>query len=119
MGLCNIYVRDKYTGRIHRLGDDVHDELWVDRNGTLFYNNMQNGDGCMGYQSVNQDNDVHNPDAYQFGYEFVPMMNGEMDEPYATQYKEQKKKEKEWMQMVKDLEERTANLKPDAVPDDI
>lgn len=119
MSFTDIYVRDKYSGTIHRVGDNAHDELWVDRNGTLFYNNMQNGDGCMAYKSVNQAKTEHNPDEYQFGYEFVPMMDGEMDEPYATQYKEQKEKEKFWTQMIKDLQERTANANPDAVPDDI
>ena len=119
MSLCDIYVRDKYSGTIHRVGDDVHDELWVDRNGTLFYNNMQNGDGCMAYKSVNQAKTEHNPEEYQFGYEFVPMMDGEMDEPYATQYKAQQAKAKEWEQMVEDLRKRVANPKPEPVPDDL
>ena len=119
MSLIDIYVRDKYTGRIHRVGDDVHDSLWVDRNGTLLYHNMQNGDGCVGYKSVNQDKTVDDPDVYQFGFEFVPMMDGELDEPYATQYKAQKEKEREWEKMVQDLRERVANPKPEPVPDDI
>ena len=112
MSLIDIYVRDKYTGRIHRIGDDVHDELWVDRNGTLHYLNMQNGDGCTGYHSVNQDKE-------ECGFEFVPMMDGELDEPYATQYKAQQAKAKEWEQMVEDLRKRVANPKPEPVPDDL
>ncbi len=117
MSLIDIYVRNKYTGRIHRVGDDVHDSFWVDRNGTLLYHNMQNGDGCIGYHSVNQDKTVDDPEEYQFGFEFVPMMDGELDEPYATQYKAQKEKDKEWEKMVQDLRERVANPKP--VPDDL
>ena len=119
MSFTDIYVRNKYTGRIHRVGDDVHDSFWVDRNGTLLYHNMQNGDGCVGYHSVNQDKTVDNPEEYQFGFEFVPMMDGELDEPYATQYKAQKEKDKEWEKMVQDLRERVANLKPEPFPDDL
>ena len=112
MSLIDIYVRDKYTGRIHRVGDDVHDSLWVDRKGTLHYFNMQNGDGCTGYHSVNRDKE-------ECGFEFVPMMDGELDEPYATQYKAQQAKAKEWEQMVEDLRKRVANPKPEPVPDDL
>lgn len=119
MSFTDIYVRDKYTGRIHRVGDDVHDEIWVDRDGTLLYHNMQSGDGCVGYKSVNEDKTEHNPEEYQYGFEFVPMMDGELDEPYATQYKAQKEKEKEWEKMVDDLQKRTANLKPEPFPDDL
>lgn len=119
MSLIDIYVRNKYTGRIHRVGDDVHDSFWVDRNGTLLYHNMQNGDGCIGYHSVNQDKTVDDPEEYQFGFEFVPMMDGELDEPYATQYKAQKEKDKEWEQMVKDLEKRTAQIRSDGIPEDL
>jgi hypothetical protein len=115
---CELYVRDKYSGRIHRVGDDVHDSLWVDEAGTVHYHNMQNGDGCPAFKSINTKKDI-NGDGYEYGFEFVPMMDGEMAEPYATQLKEQKAKEKEWEQMVKDLEERTANLKPDEISEDL
>lgn len=46
--LTDIYVQDKQSGKIHRLGTDPHDAIWVDENGTLHYMNMQNGDGCDG-----------------------------------------------------------------------
>ena len=118
MGLTDIYVRDKYSGRIHRVGDDVHDELWVDGGGTLYYQNMQNGDGCSAYRSINKRKDV-NGKGFMYGYEFVPLMDGEMLEPYASQYKKQLEKEKEWDQMVKDLEARTAKAKPDEIPEDL
>lgn len=119
MSFTDIYVRDKYSGRIHRVGDDVHDSFWVDENGTLHYHNMQNGDGCAGYKSVNQDKTVDNPDEYRFGYEFVPMMDGELAEPYASQYKAQKENAKEWDRMVEDLRKRTAQFKPDEIPEDL
>lgn len=120
MSLCDIYIRDKYSGKIHRIGDDIHDSLWVDENGTLFYHNMQNGDGCMGYHSINQDKTVDNPDEYQFGYEFVPMMDGELAEPYASQYKEQQEKAKEWDNMIKELKERHNRLDhKNEIPDDL
>lgn len=120
MSLCDIYVRDKYSGRIHRIGDDIHDSLWVDENGTLFYHNMQNGDGCIGYHSVNQDKTVDNPNEYQFGYEFVPMADGELAEPYASQYKEQQKKAEEWNNIAKELKERFGWFNhQDEIPDNL
>ena len=118
MGLTDIYVRDKYSGKIHRVGDNVHDELWVDEAGTLHYFNMQNGDGCAAYKSINEDKDT-NGEGYKFGYEFVPVMDGDMKEPYASQYKKQLEEEKEWEQMVKDLEAITAKVKPDEIPEDL
>lgn len=122
MSLCDIYVRDKYSGKIHCIGDDIHDSLWVDENGTLFYHNMQNGDGCMGYHSVNQDKTVDNPDEYQFGYELVPMMDGKLAEPYASQYKEQQKKAEDrlWNNMIKELKEHHNQLDhKNEIPDDL
>lgn len=45
---CNecsrLYVLDKSDGRIHRIGDDRHDSLWVSDDG-VHYHNLQNGDG--------------------------------------------------------------------------
>lgn len=46
MRLTDIYVRDKYSGKMHRVGDDRHDSLWVDAAGTVHYHHLQNGDGC-------------------------------------------------------------------------
>jgi len=62
MGLCDFYVRDKSNGYIHKVGEDRHDSIWVDSEGTLHYQNLQNGDGCS-YNSANDDLQ---------GYEFVP-----------------------------------------------
>ena len=62
MALIDLFVRDKITGEVHRVGEDVHDGLWVDDNGTVHYHNMQNGDGC----AANSHTDI---DA---GYEFLP-----------------------------------------------
>lgn len=41
----DLYVLDKQSGRIHRIGDDRHDSLdsWVF--GEVRYHNLQNGDG--------------------------------------------------------------------------
>ena len=69
MGLCDFYVKDKYSGKIHRVGDNVHDAIWVDSEGTLYYQNLQNGDGCS-YKSAK--------DKLQ-GYEFVPSDCGEIE----------------------------------------
>ncbi|WP_270815194.1 hypothetical protein [Hungatella effluvii] len=34
MSLIDIYVRDKQTGEIHKVGEDKHDSIWVDLDGT-------------------------------------------------------------------------------------
>lgn len=59
MSMTDLYVRDRYSGHIHRVGDDHHDCLTVDKNGNVHYQNLQNGDGCRTGLSA-------------CGYEFVP-----------------------------------------------
>lgn len=48
MSLIDLYVIDKESGRIHKIGDDRHDSFWVSHDGVLHYHNLQNGDGCSG-----------------------------------------------------------------------
>lgn len=60
MSLIDIYVKDRESGRIHRVGDDQHDQLTINKEGELMYYNLQNGDGCS------TRNDPRS------GYEFVP-----------------------------------------------
>lgn len=43
-----IYIQEKQSGKIHKLGTDPHDAIWVDENGVVHYMNLQNGDGCSG-----------------------------------------------------------------------
>lgn len=69
MGVCDFYVKDKSNGYIHKVGTDKHDSIWVDNEGTLHYQNLQNGDGCS-YKSAK--------DELQ-GYEFVPSDCGEIE----------------------------------------
>lgn len=64
----DLYIRDKNSGRIHRVGDECHDALWVDVDGTVHYSNLQNGDGCADYSQID-------PNA---GYEFMPSDFGEL-----------------------------------------
>ena len=64
----DLYIRDKDSGRIHRVGDECHDGLWVDTSGTVHYFNLQNGDGCS-------DNSRMDKNA---GYEFMPSDFGEL-----------------------------------------
>lgn len=54
--LIDIYVRDKSTGEIHRIGDNRHDSLDV-VNGKVIYYNLQNGCGTpyLEYEFVNSD----------------------------------------------------------------
>jgi len=74
MSLCDFFVKDKMTGRVHRVGDDPHDSIWVDVNGELHYFHLQTGDGCSG-QSRGKDADI-------CGYEFVPSENGHISEVF-------------------------------------
>ncbi len=61
--LCDLWIRDKSSGRVHKIGTNSHDMLSVDDNGTVRYHNLQNGDGCPGYRG---------DDEALYGYEFVP-----------------------------------------------
>ncbi len=65
---CEIYVRDKESGIIHKVGTDQHDSLWVDAAGEVHYRNMQNGDGCSGKSHLDN----------RCGYEFVQSDCGEI-----------------------------------------
>lgn len=67
MSFIDLYIRDKQGGEIHRIGEDIHDELWVDDTGTVHYHNLQNGDGCGAYSHTDQ----------EAGYEFLPSEPGE------------------------------------------
>lgn len=69
MSLIDLYIRDKQTGKVHMVGSDRHDSLWVDDNGTVHYHNLQNGDGC---------GDNSHTDA-EAGYEFMPSEYGELE----------------------------------------
>lgn len=69
MSNIDLYIRDKLSGRIHRIGDDRHDHLTINSKGELSYMNLQNCDGCRtghdggGYEFVpNQDECGYNCD---------------------------------------------------------
>ncbi len=59
-----LYVRDKRSGKTHLVGSDVHDRLYVDGDGFVQYENLQNGDGTM-LEPIG-------------GYEFVPTPEEEL-----------------------------------------
>lgn len=59
-----LYIRDKRSGKTHLVGSDVHDRLYVDGDGFVQYENMQNGDGTM-LEPIG-------------GYEFVPTPEEEL-----------------------------------------
>ena len=73
--LTDIYVKDRISGLIHKVGSDKHDSMWIDENGTVHYFNLKSGDGCAGFESA------HNKDD---GYEFVPSEDGELDSKYKA-----------------------------------
>ena len=69
MSLIDLYVRDKESGRIHRIGDNPHDMLTINNAGQLCYHHLQCGDGCRtecdsgGFEFVpNEDSDGYNAD---------------------------------------------------------
>ena len=68
----DLYIKDKATGEIRRIGDDVHDQMTIDENGELHYHNLQNGEGCRtGTGFIRSDYEfVPNTDMY--GYNFDP-----------------------------------------------
>lgn len=81
--LTDIYVRDKWSGEIHRVGDDQHDQLTIWNDGQLHYYNLHNGDGCStgdtrrdgcGYEFV------PNVDDYGFNYDPREVNNGRINE---------------------------------------
>lgn len=90
MDNCTFWVRDKQSNVIHRVGDDQHDSVYVDHEGTLHYHNLQNGDGC-GEKSLINDG---------AGYEFCPMEYQEIDQTYlkltGAEMKEPKEEENGW-----------------------
>lgn len=60
----DLFVRDREgDGKVHRVGDNIHDCLFVDDRGVVQYHNLQNGDGTMvgfspdrgGYEFVKTD----------------------------------------------------------------
>ena len=48
VNFTDLYVYDKFAKRIHRIGDEIHDSLYIrDNNGIceVRYYNLQSGDG--------------------------------------------------------------------------
>ena len=78
--LTDLFIKDNYSGNIHRIGDNCHDSLYVDSEGTVHYYNLQNGDGCKDHSAKLQTLKEKYPDrdwgerANEFvcGYSFVP-----------------------------------------------
>ena len=83
MSMIDIYVRDKQSGRMHRVGDDIHDMLTINDDGQLCYHNLQNGDGChtgdniCGYEFV--------PNQDEYGYNCVPTSRKELSKIPSAQ----------------------------------
>ena len=70
MSLTDIYIRDKESGYVRRVGDNKQDMLTITDDGELRYYNLQNGDGCRlgedggGYEFV--------PNEDRYGYNYDP-----------------------------------------------
>ena len=68
MSLCRLWVKDKQGGRVHEVGTEQHDSLWVDSDGCVHYHNLQNGDGANG-----------GGDGDGYDYVFMPYDCGELE----------------------------------------
>lgn len=44
---AQLFLRDNYSGTVHKYGDNKHDSLILEDDGSLHYYNLQNGCGTM------------------------------------------------------------------------
>lgn len=57
-----MYIKDLTTGKVREYGTNRHDSLRISENGRyLTYDNLQNGDGSMGYYRFVTDERGHTP----------------------------------------------------------
>ena len=86
MSSIDLYIKDRGTGIIHRIGDDPHDSLYVDHNGSVHYFNMHCGDGAGPYSLLNREN----------GFEFIKSDGGDPEDETvleeAEKFRENRKK---------------------------
>ena len=68
MEKTDFFVREKRTGKTHRVGDDPNDAIWVDNNGLLHYRNLKTGEGCWSNSRLTE----------KMAYEFLPSRYGEI-----------------------------------------
>ena len=72
MSLIDIYIRDKESNIVRRVGDNRHDMLTINEQGQLCYYNLQNGGGCRtGEEPQGWYEFVPNEDRY-YGYNIDP-----------------------------------------------
>ena len=83
--MIDLWVRNKYTGEVHKVGDDPYDNLRVDLNGTVHYYHSLYGDGCIGMDSLDNStleecfpgvNWGTKAKQFVYGFEFVPNSDG-------------------------------------------
>ena len=86
--MLRIFILDNITGEIHEYGEDCHDSLIVQEDGSLQYYNLQNGEGTLGggysfcFENGTKPSDcVYAEDFLDIGGEF-----------YANKFKEDKEK---------------------------
>lgn len=70
--LTDLYIKNLDSGEIHRVGDDQHDMLTIDK-GRLRYYNLQNGDGCTLGDTGMFGGYVFVDNVDEYGYNCVPM----------------------------------------------
>ena len=82
--LCDMFVLDKENGNIHRIGEGMHDAIWVVED-ALHYRNLQNGDGG----TVN--------DAGEYGYVILRSDCGCLEDDFGIIDKRYEKEIKEYL----------------------
>lgn len=60
-----LWIRDKNNGEEHLYGTDIHDSLWIDGDGNLQYENLQNSCGTGGKDATYEF--VDHSDEYGYG----------------------------------------------------
>lgn len=85
MNNIDLYIKDRSSGQIHRIGDDPHDSLYVDHNGSVHYFNIHCGDGAGPYSMMDK----------KAGFEFIESDCGEPYDKSVLEAAEEFRKAKE------------------------
>lgn len=68
MSGAQLYIKDNVTGKVHAYGDNQHDSLILQEDGSIHYHNLQNGCGTMfhdeGYSFCLADGTLPKNEAY-------------------------------------------------------
>lgn len=74
-----LFVKDNTTGKVHEVGTNVHDSLWLNDDGSIHYYNMQIGEGTYanGFSFCDENGNVPSFDDIDFietGQRWLPII---------------------------------------------